>query len=284
MKREIVVIDENKCTGCGLCIPNCHEGALQIIDGKARLISDLYCDGLGACLGHCPVGAMIIEEREVAPYDEKKVMIDNIIPAGENTIKAHLNHLKDHNATEFLNIAIETLKEKGVKNPIENTLENLPPLPCGCPGTHATSFKKENNTSECCNNLDDINSQLTHWPIQLHLLSPQAPYLKNSDLLLAADCVSYALGGFHSNFLKGKTLAIACPKLDSGLDKYKEKLIAMIDNNNLNTITCITMEVPCCMGLIAIAKEARSSAKRKIPLKHIIVTTRGEILSDSWID
>ncbi len=284
MKRDIVVIDEKKCTGCGLCVPNCHEGALQIIDGKARLISDLYCDGLGACLGHCPEGAMTIEKKEVEEYDERKVMIDNIIPAGANTIKAHISHLRDHNAMDFYNTALETLKEFGIQNPLELEAKEAAKSHQhgnggGCPGSKMMSFGSQNKTEATGN----VDSQLTQWPVQLHLVSPQAPYFKNSDLLLAADCTAYAVGDFHSKHLKNRSLAIACPKLDDGQDIYVEKLVSMIDNNNLNTITCMIMEVPCCGGLLAMAKQAVAKAKRKIPLKLIMVGIKGEIVREEWV-
>ncbi|MGL5656122.1 MAG: ATP-binding protein [Fusobacteriaceae bacterium] len=284
MKRDIVVIDEKKCTGCGLCVPNCHEGALQIIDGKARLISDLYCDGLGACLGHCPEGAMVIEKREVEDYDERKVMIDNIIPAGENTIKAHISHLYEHNAMDFYKIALDTLKEFKIKNPLEN-IEKASEEEVkhshsgGCPGSKMMSFESKQNEKA----VGEVDSQLTQWPVQLHLVSPQAPYFKNSDLLLAADCTAFAVGDFHSKHLKNRSLAIACPKLDNGQDIYVEKLISMIENNNLNTITCMIMEVPCCGGLLAIAKQAVAKAKRKIPLKVIVVGIKGNIIREEWV-
>lgn len=286
MKRDIVVIDEKKCTGCGLCVPNCHEGALQIIDGKARLISDLYCDGLGACLGHCPEGAMTIEKKEVEEYDERKVMIDNIIPAGANTIKAHISHLRDHNAMDFYNTALETLKEFGIQNPLEleakeaaKSHQHQHGNGGGCPGSKMMSFGSQNKTEATGN----VDSQLTQWPVQLHLVSPQAPYFKNSDLLLAADCTAYAVGDFHSKHLKNRSLAIACSKLDDGQDIYVEKLVSMIDNNNLNTITCMIMEVPCCGGLLAMAKQAVAKAKRKIPLKLIMVGIKGEIVREEWV-
>ncbi len=279
MKREIIVIDEDKCTGCGLCVPSCNEGALQIIDGKVRLISDLYCDGLGACVGHCPVDAMKVEEREAVPYDERKVMIDNIIPAGQNTIKAHLQHLLDHNGKKWYDEAIEVLNEKGIKNPIEENknMSNHNHSGGGCPGSKAMSF--EGNQSK----QGDTASQLKQWPVQLHLLSPHAPYFENADLLVAADCTAFAMGDFHSKYLKNKALAIACPKLDNGMDIYLEKLIAMIDESNLNSITCMIMEVPCCNSLLGLVKEAVSRAERKIPIKSVLVGLQGEVLQENWI-
>lgn len=280
MKREIVVINEERCTGCGLCIPNCHEGALQIIDGKARLISDLYCDGLGACIGHCPEGAMKIERKEVEAYDERKVMIDNIIPAGMNTVKAHLSHLRDHNAIEYYNSAVEVLKELNMENPLEEKKEAPVASFGGCPGSRAMSFPKSREEKK---ETGEVASQLTQWPVQLHLISPQAPYFRNSDLLLAADCTAFAVGDFHSKFLKNKSLAIACPKLDEGQNSYVEKLVHMIENAELNTITCMVMEVPCCGGLVNIARKAVALSKRKIPLKVVTVSIQGDILKEEWI-
>ena len=143
MKRDIIVIDEEKCTGCGVCIPSCKEGALQIIDGKARLISDLYCDGLGACVGHCPFDAMKIEQREAEAYDERKVMIENIIPAGENTIKAHLQHLMDHNGMKWYEEAVVVLEEMRIENPIKKEKIEVKHQGSGCPGSKAMAFEKE---------------------------------------------------------------------------------------------------------------------------------------------
>ena len=279
MKRNMVKIDEEKCNGCTQCIPNCHEGALQMIDNKARLISDLFCDGLGACLGHCPQGAITIEEREAEPYDEKKVMKDNIVPKGVNTIKAHMEHLRDHQANEYLNEAIEYLKENNIKNPMEEVKMEKGNTPCGCSGMAEQDFTCEESKED---ENGKRSSQLRQWPVQLHLLNPIAPYFKNADLLLAADCTAYAIADFHKDFIKGKVLAIACPKLDSNQDSYIEKLTSIIDDSNINTLTVAIMEVPCCGGLLAIAKEAQGKAKRKVPIKLITVGIKGNIVDERW--
>ncbi|MBU0763063.1 MAG: 4Fe-4S binding protein, partial [Candidatus Altiarchaeota archaeon] len=228
VKRQIIKIDEEKCNGCGQCIPNCPEGALQMIDGKARLISDLFCDGLGACIGHCPQGAITTEEREAQAYDEKKTM-DNIIAAGPNTIKAHLKHLKEHGEFGYMGQAIEVLKSKGLPVPDLGDSGSCPPT--GCPGSRMLDFNSEKTDSE----EGDVSSQLRQWPVQLHLVSPNAPYFRGKDVVLSADCVAYSLGGFHSQYLKGKSLAIACPKLDSDLDIYVEKIKEMVDEAKINT-------------------------------------------------
>ena len=281
MKRDIIVINEDKCTGCGACVPSCKEGALQIIDGKARLISDLYCDGLGACVGHCPFDAMRIEEREAEAYDERKVMIENIIPAGENTIKAHLQHLMDHNGMKWYEEAVVVLEEMRIENPIKKEKIEVKHQGSGCPGSKAMAFEKEESKESI--GVGDTRSQLRQWPVQLHLLSPHAPYFENADLLLAADCVAFAMGNFHSGYLKNKTLAIACPKLDSSQVSYIEKLVAMIDESKINTITCMIMEVPCCSSLLRLAKEAVNRANRNVPIKAITVGLQGEIIQESWV-
>jgi len=284
MKRKIIKIDEGSCTGCGQCIPNCPEGAIQMIDGKARLISDLFCDGLGACLGHCPEGAITIEEREAEAYDETKVMA-NIIKAGPNTIKAHLEHLRDHGQKEFLAQAVQVLKVKSIPNPLETIPANPAPGPHGhgggCPGSRAMSFEKP--AGEAGSEKGTRPSQLTHWPVQLHLISPQAPHFQGADLLLAADCTAFSLGDFHKEYLKGKTLAIACPKLDDGQESYVEKIRALIDEAKINTLTVMIMQVPCCSGLLRLAKEAVSQATRKVPVKCIVVGLQGTILKEEWV-
>ncbi len=278
MEREIIQIDENKCTGCGLCIPGCPEGAIQLIDGKARLVSDLFCDGLGACLGHCPEGAITIEKREAEPYDER-IVIENIIKAGPNTIEAHLKHLEDHGETEFLRTAKEILKEKNI--PIPDEKAHPVQTGGGCPGSQMMSFQEKGTENKV--ESAPVDSQLTHWPVQMHLISPRAPYYQNADVLLAADCTAYAVGNFHNRFLKNKSLAIACPKLDEGQDVYLAKLQALIDEANINTLTILIMQVPCCGGLIALAKKAMEQASRKVPVKKIVVSIQGDILSEEWL-
>ncbi len=278
MQREIIKIDETKCTGCGLCIPGCPEGALQVIDGKARLISDLFCDGLGACIGECPEGAISVEKREAEPYDERKVMEENIIKAGSNTIKAHLAHLEEHGETEFLKIAKQVLAEKGIQAEQEKPVTHTP-VGSGCPGSRPLSF----NTQTKETRQGDLSSQLGHWPVQLHLISPRAPYFQHADVVLAADCTAYAVGDFHQRFIKDKGLAIACPKLDEGQDIYLAKLIAMIDEAKINTLTVVIMQVPCCGGLIRLAQQALEKAERKIPIKKVVISVKGATLSEAWL-
>lgn len=283
MEREIIKIDEDKCTGCGLCAPGCPEGALQIIDGKARLVSDLFCDGLGACIGECPEGAIKIEKREAEPYDERTVM-ENIIKAGPNTIKSHLAHLKDHGETAFLKIAVDVLKERNLEVPQGINEEDKPVqhghATGGCPGSRMVDFNedKERQSSRC-----DVSSRLTQWPVQLHLVSPRAPYFEGADVLLAADCTAFALGDFHQRFLKDRALAIACPKLDEGQDIYLAKLASLIDDARINTLTVLIMQVPCCGGLLRMAQQAAEQASRRIPIKKVVVGIKGEILQEDWV-
>ncbi|MBU0496760.1 MAG: 4Fe-4S binding protein [Candidatus Thermoplasmatota archaeon] len=277
-KRKIIIINEKKCTGCGLCIPKCPEGAIQIIDNKARLISDLFCDGLGACIGHCPEGAIQIEERNAKPYDERQVM-ENIIKAGTNTIIAHLTHLKEHGEHDLYNQAQQILKEKNIHIDRKQTQQEKTPTPCSCPGSQTNNELLDTETSTTH---DSTPSQLRQWPIQFHLINPHAPYFKNADLLLTADCVGYSLGDYHNQYLRGKRLIIACPKLDTNRETYIEKLISLIQDAKINTLTVIMMEVPCCQGLLQLAKTAATQATRKIPIKSIIVSIKGEILREKW--
>jgi ferredoxin len=298
MKRKIIQIDDEKCTGCGLCIPNCQEGALQMIDGKARLISDLFCDGLGACIGHCPEGAIEIIEREAEPYDERKVM-EMIVPKGRNTILAHLEHLRDHGETEFLNQAIQYLKENHIDMSPETTnqtgshathatlqhaiREERSHSGCGCPGAQTMDFSiDEKQVTASSVIMAEPASELRQWPVQLHLLNPQASYFKNADVVLAADCAAFAMGNFHARFMKGKSLAIACPKLDSNKESYVEKLTSMIADARINSLNVIMMEVPCCGGLLHMAQMARQQAGRNIPLKQTIIGIKGDILQEDW--
>ena len=272
MLRKIIQIEEDKCDGCGACVPECHEGALQIIDGKARLISDLFCDGLGACLGHCPTGALTIVEREAEPYDERKVM-DYIVKGGPNVIKAHLKHLRDHKEFEYLTQAIDYLNDNGIVIPVLEEVAKEEPSSCGCSGSQEQTFETEETKEE-----GQRQSHLTQWPVQMHLVSPTAAYYRNSDLLLAADCCAFSYGDFHKDFMKGKSVAIACPKLDSNKQVYLDKLITMVNDANIKSMTVVIMQVPCCSGLAQLAKQAVESANREVPITVIVIGVQGEIL------
>jgi len=295
MKREIIKIDEDKCNGCGLCIPGCPEGALQIIDNKARLISDLMCDGLGACIGDCPEGAIEIEVREAEPYNETIVM-GEIIKHGFNTVVAHLKHLREHGETAFLKEALGFLDQQEnlgytvgeVKQKVHET-DDSEGCGGGCPGSAPVIFDIDTDAvnsaaaSDEGSDNSDLPSALRQWPVQMHLINPNAPYFQQADVVLAADCTAFSMGNFHTKHLKGKSLAIACPKLDSGTEVYVQKLVAMIDEAKINTLQVMIMEVPCCGGLIQMAQMAAANATRKIPIKKTVVGIRGEILSDEWV-
>ena len=297
MKRDILKIDEELCNGCGLCVPNCHEGALQVIDGKVRLVSELMCDGLGACIGHCPEGAITIETREAEPYNETIVM-EQMVSKGKNTIIAHLKHMKEHGETGFLKDAVDYLNQHRAEldfNPDEvfsivhnHSLPHAKPHSHshshsgGCPGSRERTIERPEQ-KKAVPVTDEQPSELRQWPVQMHLLNPNAQYLRGSDLLLAADCVAFSIGNFHSAYLKGKSLAIACPKLDSGLDVYVEKLTAMIDIAKVNTITIMMMEVPCCGGLLQMVRAALAKASRKVPVKQMIIGIAGDVLKEEWV-
>lgn len=271
MKRRIITIDEDKCNGCGLCIPDCPEGALQIIDGKARLISDLFCDGLGACIKTCPVDALHIEEREAEEYNEAKVMV-NIVKGGENVIKAHLKHLKEHGENKLLEEAINYMKENNIEIPVIKE-----DLPCGCPGSMQRDLRKNIHHRE--NNVAvNMQSEIANWPIQLKLMNPNAPYLNNADLLISADCVPFAYPNFHNKFLKNKILMLLCPKLDSDIDSYIEKLANIFENKNIKSITIAHMEVPCCGGVEMIVREAMERANKNIIIKDYTISIEGSLV------
>ncbi len=299
MKREIIKIDEDKCNGCGLCIPNCHEGALQIIDGKARLISDLMCDGLGACIGHCPEDAITLEVREAEPYNETLVMKE-MMPKGKNTVIAHLRHLKDYGEMQFLKEGVGYLLDNRESAPfdVDEVLEavhnHIPEKVSkatvtgqegcggtsqGCPGSSATVIGRDMGNS----GPSGAVSELRQWPVQLHLINPSAGYFQNADLLISADCVPFAMGNFHADHLKGKSVAIACPKLDSNIDIYIGKIEALIESARVNIITVMMMEVPCCGGLLKIVKAGVEKATRKVPVKLIVVNIDGTIGKEEWI-
>lgn len=247
MKRKIVSIDEKKCNGCGLCVEGCHEGAIELIDGKAKLVSDEYCDGLGDCLPQCPTGAIEIIERESKEYDE------------------------------------EAVKKRMAER--TNEKSSSKPMPCGCPGTMAK--KIERKTLNVTNNnivkakeisLDmPIQSQLSQWPVQLKLVNPNAQYFKNANLLVAADCTAYAYANFHNDFIKDHITVIGCPKLDDN-EYYKEKLAEIIKNNNIKSITVVRMEVPCCGGIVSAVKEAMLRSQTIVPYKEVTISTDGNIL------
>jgi len=271
-KRDIITIDEEKCTGCGNCVPGCPEGALQIIDGKARLINDLFCDGLGACIGECPEDAISVENREAEPYDEVKV-IGNIVKQGKNTIKAHLKHLKDHGEMGLLKQATDYLKEKHINNPLEE--EEAENLPCGCPGSSVRDMR------DIVEEEDDIagakqRSELRQWPVQIHLVPTNAPYFDGADLLLAADCVPFAYGNFHRDLLKKKILLVGCPKLDDA-GFYREKITDILRNNDIKSVTVAHMEVPCCFGMVKLLNDAVAESGKDIPVEDITIKVDGEI-------
>lgn len=308
MVRDIIKIDEELCNGCGLCVPNCHEGALQVIDGKVRLVSELMCDGLGACIGHCPEGAITIEKRESEPYNETTV-IEQMADKGKNTIIAHLKHLKEHGETGFLQEGVAWLKlhkaelkfnldevigevHNHGRQPVAESLSMVTAAHAshnhahnhhgGCPGSRTMVIEKQENNINTAP-AGSQASELRQWPVQMHLLNPNAPYLRGADLLLAADCVAFSIGDFHSGFLKGKSLAIACPKLDHGTESYIEKLTTMVDLAKVNTITVMMMEVPCCGGLLQMVRAALANSSRKVPVKKIIVGIKGNILEEEWV-
>ncbi len=274
MKRKIIKIDEDKCTGCANCIPDCPEGALQLIDGKARLVSDLFCDGLGACIKACPVDAMTVEEREAEPYDEFKVM-ENIVKGGKNVIKAHLKHLKDHGEDKLHAQAIEFLRQHNIEIPQPDEEK---PLPCGCPGTMQKDLRVNKPKIPSETGSAATQSELNNWPVQLKLLNPNATYLKNADLIIAADCTAFAYANFHKKFLKNRVLIMFCPKLDSDLETYIEKLARIFAIQDINSVSMVHMEVPCCGGVEMIVKEAMVKAQKNIILKDYTVSLNGELV------
>lgn len=258
MKRKIVKIHEEKCNGCGLCVTACHERAIELVNGKAKLVSDIYCDGLGDCLPNCPTSAIEIVEREAEEYDDDAVKtrileLDNKV---ENKGNDHINSMKS-------NI-------------------NEEKLPCGCPGTMAKAIERKpiitmetmpKKTAIICEN----NSQLMQWPVQLNLINTSAPYLKNANLLVAADCTAYAYGNFHKDFMKDKITVIGCPKLDDN-EHYKNKLAEILEKNNIKSITVVRMEVPCCAGIVASVKDAMLQSKTIVPYREVVIGTSGEII------
>ena len=243
IKRKIIQIDEEKCNGCGLCVPACTEGAIAIIDGKARLKAEKYCDGLGACLGECPQGALTIIEAEVDDFDME--------------------------ATE---VHAKALKPA--------PLPSSPAMPCGCPSTLIQVFP----AATACEKANHPITQgspgiaLSHWPVQIRLVPPTAPFLKDADLLIAADCTPVAYARFHQDFLAGKVVLMGCPKFDD-VPAYVDKFTQIFRQNPIKSITILIMEVPCCQGLPAIIRKAMAQAGQKIPMDEVVISLRGEILT-----
>jgi len=252
--RNIVKIDEEKCDGCGQCVDACVEGAIEIIDGKAKLVSEIYCDGLGACLGECPQGAITIEQRQAEEFDEEAT-------------KAHLA-TKSSEAQQDLSQDddMHGHKHEGFK----------------CPGSMMKVFEQKQKSKSARAGDAEIVSQLSHWPVQLKLVSPYAPYFKNADLLLAADCVPFAMADFHNRLLTGRSIAIACPKLDDA-EFYREKLAEMIKVGLPNSLVVVHMEVPCCFGLTHIAKEAIGRSGVSLTFEDITVGVQGDIIKTETI-
>ncbi|MEJ2164271.1 MAG: 4Fe-4S binding protein [Desulfobacterales bacterium] len=246
--RKIIEIDEDLCDGCGNCVPSCAEGALEIVDGKARVVADIYCDGLGACLGECPTGALSIVEREAAEFDEEAV--------------------EDY------------LTEKKKMQPRETRV--MPMVSGGCPSARLQTFESARADSPASRSADpsaeaETDSALSHWPVQIMLVPPTAPFLKGADLLVLADCVPVAFPTLHRDFLQGKAVMMGCPKFDDA-QHYIEKFAQICKVSGLKSITAVVMEVPCCSALPMIVKKGMALAEAKIPLEEVVISTRGKIL------
>lgn len=245
-KRNIVVIDEDKCNGCGLCVSACTEGAIQLVDGKAKLVSDTYCDGLGACLGECPQDAITIEQREAVDFNEKAA-------------KEHVAQMQE---------------TKHAPGQIEKA--------CGCPGANAKTIDRSTQNSQRLAG-KSVPSALTNWPVQINLVPVNAQYLQGADLLISADCAPFAFADFHTKLLPGKILLIGCPKLDDA-NVYVEKLGHIFANSGINSITIVRMEVPCCGGLTQIIKQALAISGANIPVMEVTVGISGDIIGERRLD
>lgn len=253
MLRKMVKIDEEKCNGCGECVPSCAEGAIQIVDGKARLLADNLCDGLGACLGDCPLGAISVEERDADEYDEAAV--------GDHLKEIGREPLPHHNEPGASSGSCPSAAVKSFAAPVG-----------GCPSARAMNFDAP--IEDTATDSASRPSRLAQWPVQLHLVPPTAPFFQNAHVLLAADCAPFAYADFHEELLKGKALAIACPKLDN-TEPYVEKLTAMITQSNIKSLTVVHMEVPCCNGLVMMAKQAIANSGRDLPFETVCIGIRG---------
>ncbi|MBX3044033.1 MAG: 4Fe-4S binding protein [Candidatus Kapabacteria bacterium] len=278
MIREIIQIDEDLCDGCGDCIPACHEGALQIIDGKCRLVSSLFCDGLGACLGHCDKGALKIVMADVDEYDEVEV-IKTMLNKPQSVLKAHLSHLIDHGATEYFNKAVEYLSSIGISI---NINQNTAPAQSagGCPGS---AMKELKQYSPAKNEKDNHESMLEHWPVQLHLVSPFSPFLKGKELVILSTCSPVAYPNIQNDYIAGKAVVLACPKLDY-TEPYPKKLEDIFRNAGTQKATIVRMEVPCCGGLSAMTtKAAANSSINGLEVCEHTISTNGKRISEKII-
>jgi ferredoxin len=250
MKRKIITINGALCDGCGNCVSSCSEGALQLVNGKAKLVKEDFCDGFGDCIGECPTGALIIEERESKPFDMEATKNYLLKTQGEEAVSKMEEAQKKHES-----------KEK--------------PMPCACPGSLARSIKRPDISTGSKH--QQTPPQLGNWPVQIHLLPLRAPYYKGADLLVAADCCAYAYAGFHHDFIKGHTAAIGCPKLDN-TDAYREKLSSILRENDIKTLSIAFMEVPCCAGLVRLVDEAVAASGKKVPIKKTKIGIKGNII------
>ena len=246
MKRKIISINEPLCNGCGLCVSACHEGAIQMVGGKARLVSDSYCDGLGDCLPACPTGAIQIIERDAAEYDEAAVAA---------RMAAHASAA-----------------------PAPAPISAPPPRPCECPGQMAKSMVRKPAAPVAATGHGDSVSELANWPVQIKLVNVHAPYLQNAALLIAADCTAFACADIHRKFMRNKVTLIGCPKLDEG--DYAEKLTAILQANDIKSITVLRMEVPCCGGIANAVTRALQASGKMIPWRIVTISTDGRILED----
>jgi ferredoxin len=272
VKRQIIKIDEELCDGCEQCIPACPEGALQIVDGVAKVVKEGFCDGLGACLGECPQGALTVEEREVDEYDEEGVM-EHLRENAPDRLDDHMKHLREHGMAP-------AEMPGGHAHEAPGEVRTKLPAGGGCPSARLMQWGKEASAEGAgagdISGVAGLASELRQWPIQLHLVNPIAPYFKNADLVLVADCVPFAYANFHNDFLKGKAVAIACPKLDD-TRPYVAKLTQMVDFANIKSMKVVVMEVPCCSGLVGMAREAIEGAKRSIPMEYVVVGVEGGV-------
>ena len=277
MVRRVIEIDEEACIGCGLCANACHEGAIGMVNGKAKLMRDDYCDGFGDCLPACPVDAIKFIEREAAAYDEAAVLAAKKAKETANKLSSAMSSIKNNNAKSKNEMKDNVTDANGnySKNRDADMIE-----PCGCPGTRAQTIIHDNSDDNSCNvnnNVSEkIQSELTQWPVQIQLLPVTAPFYNNANLLIAADCTAYAYGDFHRKFVKNRVVLVGCPKLDDA--DYQSKLTAIISQNDIKSVTIVRMEVPCCGGLENAAKEALKASDKFIPWQTVTISTDGRIL------